>query len=212
MRASQIHQFLKWAGRTLVVFISGCLALVAAFAAVYSGVREWAEGWYGWAEPVVTSGWFVAVCVLLILGYIGALVRTGTPIPQTTEKEPMRISVRELYERSVGQGMPPHEREFVDAVNRSIQTGTAKAWDARNGGHALTQVVDPGSAYLDPRVAPASTWSGEAFSFVGVDGLSMSDVEIRNANKVAHVENARNVSIQRLKFDRNTGNLSDDER
>ena len=85
------------------------MALVSTFAQVYDGVRDWAQGQFLNWWPFVATGWFVALTGLLILGYIGALIYTGSPAPELAipqQAKPAKPRVRatdvaiEEYERA----------------------------------------------------------------------------------------------------------------
>lgn len=77
MRNPTTHKFLAWAGPTSVLFIGGCLALVATFAQTYDGVKNWAQRLFDQWWPVVSAPWFLIVGTVVICAYIWALVRTG---------------------------------------------------------------------------------------------------------------------------------------
>jgi hypothetical protein len=81
-RHPRTQQFLMWAGPSLLVSSVAVIGLIAALASPFTGVKDWAESFYARAEPVVTAPWFVALSVLLVLGYIAALLYTGLP-PRT---------------------------------------------------------------------------------------------------------------------------------
>ena len=77
MRYPTTHSFLKWAGPTAFVFLAGCLALVAAFAQTYDGVKNWAQKLFDQWWPVVSAPWFLIARIVVICAYIWALVWTG---------------------------------------------------------------------------------------------------------------------------------------
>ena len=79
MRCPAIHTFLKWAGPSFVVFVGGCIGLVAALAQSFPGVQTWAERRFDHWWPIVTSGWFLVSAALIICAFIVALIWTGQP-------------------------------------------------------------------------------------------------------------------------------------
>lgn len=77
MRNPATHKFLAWAGPTSVLFVGGCLALVASLAQTYDGVKNWAQKLFDQWWPIVSAPWFLIAGVVVICAYIWALVWTG---------------------------------------------------------------------------------------------------------------------------------------
>ncbi|MEA3017655.1 MAG: hypothetical protein QOI38_2377 [Sphingomonadales bacterium] len=154
MRYPTTHKFLAWAGPTLVIFFGGCVGLVAGLAGAFPRVRVWGERVFDQWWPIVTAPWFVALSILLILGYLAALLWTGRPrrpeldVPAApmifgpsspASGPPWRdtISGREF---DMGDyGPPPNqESDFTDArlsneENRTIQEVLGRAAEGMRG-------------------------------------------------------------------------------
>lgn len=130
MRHPTTHKFLAWAGPTSILFLGGCLALVATFAQTYDGVRNWAQKLFDQWWPIVSAGWFLLCAVVVIAAYILALVWTGRDKPGM----PMTISP-EAFQR---ESMPPRafspsdawmQKGLEDELKRQSQDRKAK-WEA----------------------------------------------------------------------------------
>lgn len=72
-----VHEFLKWAGPTIVLFCGGCVGLVAALAQSYPRVKEWGQIRFDQWWPIVTAPWFLFAAALVIAAYVWALLWTG---------------------------------------------------------------------------------------------------------------------------------------
>lgn len=133
------HSFLKWAGPALVLFLAGCLGLIATFADVFDGVKNWAERWYLALEPTMTAPWFVALSVVLIISYIAALIWTGQeptaerdPAPAPALNERSRESSRIAPAGSGRKAAPAHDateslREKTLRVGLELQEALSRA-------------------------------------------------------------------------------------
>lgn len=77
MRFPTIHKFLKWFWPALAGSAIACLGVFAALAQAYPKVNKWGANLFDYWEPIVTVPWFVVLMVILIAGYIWALVYTG---------------------------------------------------------------------------------------------------------------------------------------
>jgi hypothetical protein len=77
MRHPTTHTFLKWFGPSVVVFVGGCIGLVATLAQTYPRVKDWAEREFDQWWPIVTAPWFLVASVVAIAAYIWAVVWTS---------------------------------------------------------------------------------------------------------------------------------------
>jgi hypothetical protein len=128
MRYPVVHNFLKWVGPTLVVFLGGCLGLIAAFAAEFPGVKAWAERSFAVAEPTITAPWFVALVVVLIAGYVAGLLWTGQP-RHAASKSPATSASSKLPDAEshrnwdTGPYSGPADPEDVEAIVDALASG-----------------------------------------------------------------------------------------
>ena len=77
MRFPKIHNFLKWSVPALTGTALASLAVFAALAQAYPKLNKWGADFFNYWWPIVTAPWFILLAVLLICGYIAALVHTG---------------------------------------------------------------------------------------------------------------------------------------
>lgn len=90
MRFPTFHKFLVWAGPALLAAGFAVATIFAAFAQLYPKVKKWGESWFNSLESVVTAPWFLVCFVLLILGYVAALIWTGG-VRSDPEPKPQRL-------------------------------------------------------------------------------------------------------------------------
>lgn len=100
-------KFLCAAGKV----VGGGVAFAVALAAAFPGARSWFEGVFA---HLLSSWWAIAVVVVCVAGYTGALAICGLP----RKKKPMRISDEALRQASLRPGSSFKQEHSGSGDNR----------------------------------------------------------------------------------------------
>ena len=127
MRHPTAHSFLKWAGPSLVVFVGGCVGLVAALATSYPRVKDWGQAQFDRCWPTLSAPWFLISGAVVIVAFIWALVWTGQKTP-SSERSLDGSAAPRLTETDRRRALIADGRAMIARFVRNTPTGNFQAF------------------------------------------------------------------------------------
>lgn len=134
-----VHDFLKWAGPSIVLFCGGCIGLVAALAQSYPGVKDWGKAQFDGWWPILSAPWFLLSAAIAIAAYVAALVWTGqeartipanAPNAKAEKPQRSRLAARKADARQPNmtiQGLAAHLSQALPCPNE-VPDESATHW------------------------------------------------------------------------------------